>query len=131
MIITPAIKDDILNRLVNNGLSGQTITSKTFEYDYLIVQSILRQFSKRGLINSHDFSGLRYRVQVELDAHDFVNRGGFTFEEEVFRNNFTKLELELAKLEGELPKERFNNIMNLVSTISAAVSAYSSFNSGS
>ena len=125
-MITAEIKDQMLIKLIEGGFGDQIIGPKTFDFSYDQVQVILKQFKKRGFINSFDFSGLRYRVQVEADAHDFIGRGGFKFEEDAFRNHFTKLELELEKLEGEIPQDRFSNIMTLIGTVSSAISAYAS-----
>jgi len=125
-MITAEKKDDLLITLIKGGFKDQIIGPNTFELEYDEVSTILKQFGRRDFINLHDFSGLRFRVQVEVEAHDFINRGGYKFEEDAFRNNFTKLELELANLEGEISQERFSNIMTLIGTASAAISAYTS-----
>lgn len=89
----------------------------------------MNNFESRGLISINQKAEDNASVwfPLEIGAHDLINSEGFKFEEDAFINNFTKLELELAMLEGEIPQERFSNIMALIGSASAAVSAYSAF----
>jgi hypothetical protein len=109
------------------------INGDMFDLKNGIFQSLLRQFERRGFlkIKTECKRMESVVVSIEVEADDHLNRGGFVFEEEAFRNDFTKLELELATLEGEIPVERFNTIMTLLSTAATSVSAYSTLSSGS
>lgn len=129
-MITPEQKDAFLLSLVSNPNKGMiTVDSTSFSenLDRYLFSSILEQFEERGFIkimNTAEESSKAW-ITVGVKAHDFQSRGGFRFEEDFYRNKFTKLELELSKLEGEIPEDSFKNIMMLISSVSAAVSAYS------
>jgi hypothetical protein len=131
-MITPEQKDAFLLSLVSNPNKGMiTVDSTSFsdDVDEYLFLSILEQFEERGfieIVSTVEESSTAW-ITVGVKAHDFLRRGGFRFEEDLFRNNFTKLELELGKLEGEISEERFKNIMMLISTAATAVSAYSDF----
>jgi hypothetical protein len=131
-MITPEQKDLFLLSLVSNPNEGMiTVDSTSFsdDVDEYLFSSILEQFEERGFIEivSAVEESSKTWLTVGVKAHDFLNRGGFRFEEDLFRSNFTKLELELSKFEGEIPEERFKAIMLLISTAATAVSAYSDF----
>lgn len=132
-MITPEQKDAFLLLIVSNPDKGIiTVDSTSFsdDVDEYLFSSILKQFEERGFIeiNNTAEESSKAWITVGVKAHDFLGRGGFRFEEDFYRNKFTKLELELSKLEGEIPEDSFKNIMMLISSVSAAVPAYSDLN---
>lgn len=129
-MLLPEQKDKFLNSLVskpNRSLVLVGLDDFGSEIDEFLFLSVLDEFEQRGFISiENGFTDSRRYISIGIKADAFIQRGGYKFEEDIFRNNFTKLELELAKLEGEIPQERFNNIMTLISAASAAVSAFAS-----
>lgn len=68
-----------------------------------------------------------FTVEVNLDADDLIQCGGLKFQEDIFQNSFTKLQLELEKLEKNNPKINFENATKLISAIEAGVGIYKDF----
>lgn len=127
-MITPDKKDALLIKMVNDpNREWLGVDPEYSGFTLPLLSAVIRQFSERRLVKLIGSLGKgddTYTLAVEANSDDFLRRGGFMFEEVQFRNQFSKLELELATLEGEIPQERFKNIMTLVSAASAAVSAY-------
>lgn len=127
-MLTPEEKDLILIKMTKDlDRDWLGIDTEYANIDEKTLNAFMRQLQRRGFVEIHgqpSFGEESFTVFVEMDADDFIQRGGFKFEEDEFRNKFTKLELELAKLEGEIPQERFSNMMVLIGAVSAAVSAY-------
>lgn len=130
-MITPEQKDAVLIKMTEDAdREWLDIDPEYAGMSETAVNVLVRQLERRGFVRVHtrpSYGDPSFTVTVELDADDFIRLGGFQFEEDAYRNNFIKLELELQKLEGEIPQERWNKIMTLVNTTSAAVSAYNSF----
>lgn len=133
-MITPEKKDALLIKIVNDPEREWLGVDPDYSgFPLHLLSAVLRQFSERGLIKFKGSIGKgddTYTLSVEANSDEFLRRGGFVFEEDAFKNEFTKLEMELAKLEGEIPQERFSNLMNIIGTASAAFSAYATINTG-
>jgi 3-hydroxy-3-methylglutaryl CoA synthase len=98
--------------------------------EYPVLSAVIRQFAKRGFITSHGSGKMSetYTIVVEMDADDFLSRGGHYFEEEIYRNSFTKLQLELENLEKSNPKVNFDNATKLIGAIAAGTKIYTDIN---
>lgn len=129
-LITPTIKDEILTFLVvNYDLNAvyprcdlkpllKIVDSKSH------LQAIFKQFERLGLINNGTVSSLCYSVSINVEAHDFLGRGGFIAQEEILKANINKLGLELENLPKELePKnaEKASLIAALAANITTAL----------
>lgn len=129
-LITPAVKDEILSFLVANyDLNAlyprcdlkpllKVVESKSN------LQAIFKQFERLGLINHGTVSSQCYSVSVNIEAHDFLSRGGFVVQEEILKANINKLGLELENLSKELePKnaEKASLIAAIAANIATAL----------
>lgn len=125
-MITPEDKDHILIELINSpNREWLNIDSNNFNVPAPVIESLFRQFHERGFIKLYPpTKNGPILLTVEIDADDFIQRGGYKFQEDIFRNNFTKLELELAKLEKENPAINFKNVTTLISTVASGIEIY-------
>jgi hypothetical protein len=127
-MITPEMKDQLLLKLIE--LKKPTFIEAKFEKENgEYTNMIITQFINMGLVSVVEQLGLKMRkVQVEAEAYDLIRRGGFTFMEDIFINNVNKLELEIKKLEKDIPADKFDIITKAIGAISAGVGVYSTFN---
>lgn len=125
-LITPKVKDEILSFLVANNDLNVTCNSSLPEALLKLVgnknnlQAILAQFCRlgllsRGIVNSHSIS-----VCVNIEAHDFLGRGGFVVHEEILKSNISKLEFELKVLSKEL-EPKFAEKASVISALCANI----------
>lgn len=126
-MITPEIKDRILNMLFNHGLQGAySISSLTKELciDRIEHDIMSKQFESLGIIERIGASDtVNYRFTA--DGVDFVMHGGFTAKEKLLEVAFEKLNLELEALRETAPKRAevitglMANITSIMNTICA------------
>jgi len=105
-MITPKIKDLILNDLVNTGVNCQlnihdSNTDYGLERDYLEI--ILDQFENFGFIEQHKMLGGRVMISLSASAFDFSQKGGFTAEVALEKAALDKLQLEIESLKESYP----------------------------
>lgn len=126
MLIIPELKDVVLKYLVDNYEVEEYVT---FGWDHKIenvggntLHAILGQFTERGLITRNQMEN-GYFFKVKIDAHDFIQRGGFYGYETIFRNSVEKLLHEAEKMQEENPtpknSQRIQDIANIVQSIAA------------
>ncbi|SMC45832.1 hypothetical protein [Pedobacter africanus] len=123
-MITPEEKDILLISLIN---SEQPVTiDRDFLKDKTTnAEIIINQFVSHGLVSVRQKFGNGMRIiQVEANAHDLLNRGGYKFKEEIFINNLTKLDLEIKKLEKDLPADKFDIITKAIGALASGVGIY-------
>ncbi|WP_270544902.1 hypothetical protein [Butyricimonas paravirosa] len=129
-LITPAMKDEILSILVANCELNRCLTSALPKPLLDIaksrnnLQAIFNQFCKFGFLSRGVIGSNSISVIVNIEAHDFLSRGGFTAQEEILKANINKLGLELESLSKELePKfaEKASTIMTIANNILSVV----------
>lgn len=105
-IITPAIKDMLLNHFVDNNSIGQLIDLPRDQYLLGIsgdeLESITKQFIKLGLLKDWGSSRDSITISVNVESHDFIGRGGFYGQEILFQKNVEKIIWEIEKLESNV-----------------------------
>ena len=104
-LITAEMKDRLLKRLCEYPVS-QSVTE--IDYTDLDIKkneyyAILKTFEDDGLVDLIDASscdGTSYLIGgVNEEAHAFLQRGGYTLQDEAFKASLNKLFMELAALE--------------------------------
>lgn len=123
-MITPEMKDQLLLKLIESE-NPVLIEAKFTKENGKYTDMIINQFINLGLVSVVERFGYgMVRVRVEAEAHDLIRRGGFKFIEEVFLSNVTKLELEIKKLEKDIPADKFDIITKAIGAISAGFTVY-------
>lgn len=122
-IITPSLKDDILNDFISQGMSFATSfheNSLKFDTTFKVYEAIVKQFEEMNLLECDRMLGGNAFINLTAYAHDFYNRGGFQAQEEILKANINKLGLELEKLSEDL-EPKFAQRANTLSAIAANI----------
>jgi len=130
-MITCELKDKILFQIVEAGMTqGINIhdAEKNFGIDHITYEAILDQFERLGFIKQTKFLGGGIRLEVSIDAHDFVRRGGFFVQEEVLKGNIEKLGWEIDLLCKQLSPDLLDRAQKIMSIGSNILSALKLFN---
>ena len=131
-LITPAIKDEILSFLVANYELNALYSRCDLKPLLKIVdsksniQAVFKQFERLGLISNGSVSSLCYSVSLNVEAHDFLGRGGFVAQEEILKANINRLGLELENLSKELEPE-YAEKASKITTIAASIATVLGF----
>ena len=124
-MITPIIKDQILNELIACGTNPIVNTNKSVEIFGIETQylnMILDQFERMGLISLSKVAAGHIYVSLEADAFDLQGRGGFFAAEEVVKASLEKLVLEIESLQKSFP-DRALQFTSMFSNL-AAIGTY-------
>jgi hypothetical protein len=127
--VTPELKDKILSTIkVHPRRYSMQVDCKHFSISKDMLNSLLRSFAKRGFITIlQTFNGTGDMIiRVEIETDDFLRSGGYIFEEEIINSELKKLELEIRKLQSDIPNDRYNTILQTFGTIFGAWSAFHS-----
>jgi hypothetical protein len=107
-MITPELKDNILRWLAENCQHGyfgiNTLPfCQSFNITESIVQELLLYFERKGFVAKFGFNRSVFHVQINfVEIFDFLQKGGFTFLETVFKLEVEKLKLEVERLNKEI-----------------------------
>lgn len=123
LLISPELKDVILRHLVEKyeveSIGSLRRNQAIANIDGNTLNGILTQFDSLGLIQlTHTQDSFIFEVKME--AHDFIQRGGFYGYELLFKSNVEKLLIELEKLQAVNPSPKN---YDLVQAVSGAVQA--------
>lgn len=123
MIITPNLKDDILNGLISRSESmnhsiGFQKESENYSVPEDVYLAILRQFDKRGFIKLQEYDDSGY-VSISAGAHDYILAGGHKAEFEILELQIDKLKAEVYSLEKTLDHQKFEKLKGIVDSIVA------------
>lgn len=126
-MITPSIKDKVLNKLVE----GDTLKKEFDLYslsgelgiDPEALDAILKHFEDLGLCRVRWYMGGNFHVMLDIKAHDMALHGGFTAQEEHLRDSLKKLQLELDHLRPSFP-ERAARITGIIADIGTALDLF-------
>ncbi|MFI3302769.1 MAG: hypothetical protein SNI18_06330 [Rikenellaceae bacterium] len=127
-MITPKIKDDVLRSFIQFGMRCETNVRKDcsdFNLTYEEYDALIRQFEELNLLNARRCLGGRTIIQLNVNAHDLINRGGFYAQEELLKANIEKLSLELQSLVKQLEPslaKKAKEILSLGANILSATS---------
>jgi len=106
--ITPELKDKVLKVICNLPLEAhEEYNPDVFGIDSNTLHPILAQFKRMGFISGLGVfrtgtGGLSFRLTVHLEAHDYLFRGGFAAQEELYAKETQKLSLEIENLKLSL-----------------------------
>ena len=140
-LIAPQLKDIILKELVETHEVGSlSVINRTdsicgVEGDTLA--EIINQFVRKGLFrysidrNGKTQSGTKDSIMfwINVDAHDFILRGGFYGQEDLFRSTVERLLLQVEKLEEKETKgetqiknirENIEKYLSIISNLGSA-----------
>lgn len=107
-LITPEIKDSLLKTLCENAPFERLVSfspSDLGDHDFDIINAILLQFQRMGLIESLNARRNTISLILLLDAQDFLRIGGFQMREVAAKQAFEKLKLELNNLQDDFPEK--------------------------
>lgn len=124
IIITPEIKDKVLEGLLSHDTTAFTFEYENSNVDYGVlpdyVKLILDDFTALGLIKATFMTGACARIHIQAKAMDLYRHGGFAVEEELLKSNIEKLGLELDLLSKQLTPnytEKASQIAQIASAI--------------
>lgn len=132
-MITPEVKDEILNLLCNSVFEFEVmyrskytdfieeLENKLLKHELI---GILQQFQKNRLISEFSASRDTFTFIIHVEALDLFNRGGFVTIEKLLQDNIKKLDSEIKLLSKDLePKslEKANFILSLGQTILSSI----------
>lgn len=102
-LITADQKDAILHLLFDMVDTDREVLAVYTMFDKVVsfkqLEQILRHFERLGLIQIYHLYDIDIHVELRVEADRFVQRGGFTGQEEIFQKNVEKLLWEVEKLE--------------------------------
>jgi hypothetical protein len=126
-LITPQLKDRILNDIVNEGIEvpQYDVDKRANNYDLndKELNAILEQFEKKELIKISPGFGDEKVLNVKVNTHDFILHGGFTAQEELLEKNIKKLLLEIESLKPSMP-DKVSTITNIAANIATAMGLF-------
>ena len=122
-IITPELKDKLLNELVEKcEVSELTLINidslaKDLQTTSKVIEGIFNQFVDIGLCTPANYriSG-ELHVILNVEAHDMVRRGGFTAKEKILEDNLKKLSFEIEELRPKY-SEKVARMASIISNI--------------
>lgn len=128
-MMSPELKDKVLEYIVVNSPNLRMQSSleefaKEFQISNNVVEAILRQFDKKGLINFNPFIGGGFYLEISADAHDYLFKGGYLGEYQYLEMQVQKLKNDLYSFESSIPKDKFDNLINTTNVILTAASAF-------
>lgn len=129
-MITPEIKDLVLSDLVSAPTMQCELNPETVATQYDITpeefNAIITQFDKFGLTHTL-ITYSTYEIKITADAHDFIQRGGFTGQEMLLKANIEKLGLEIDKLAKDLSPKQLETASRIATIGSAIMSSLKLF----
>lgn len=127
--ISPETKDKILNWMLSNlkysrsGKYSRKELAVYFELDLDTLDAIFRYFERLNFINISVINSQIYMLNLQIEASDFMQRGGFVGQEFLLLQNLDKLLLEIKKLEPEFASKT-QTITTIVANITQAISLF-------
>jgi hypothetical protein len=125
-LITPQLKDKILNDIVSKGIIQVYDINKyanNYDLDTNELYATLKQFEEKGLLKIKPNFGDAIELNVKVNAHDFLLHGGFTAQEELLVKNLEKLLLEIESLKPSMP-EKVSTLTNIAANIATAMGLF-------
>lgn len=123
-------KDSVLKILCEEVIPYRLVS---FDYNQIspnkeLLNVCLNQFQERGFITDFGFRGDIISLMLTAEALDFLNYGGFCFEEQILFQNLQKIQLELNELQANTTSEsQIKKITNITSIITNLISTATTF----
>lgn len=127
-MITAAIKDKVLFYLCNQVVPEQVSQGKTpdilkgLEMEFDTFNAIMIQFQRFGFIEDLNLRRSFLSFILLTDAHDYAQKGGFVVQDEIFRANLQKLDLEIDILKKQLGPDKLDTLNKISGIVSALFS---------
>ncbi|WP_273209080.1 hypothetical protein [Runella zeae] len=125
-MITPTIKDSVLKWLCDNmpveqyrPVNLQSLFKET-NLTFDTIEPILQYFNRLGLIGELNARRTSTLLLLRIEAHDFLSRGGFIAQEEIFKKEIEKLIIEIENFKKQLKPDQLETAEKL-STIASAI----------
>lgn len=126
-MITPQMKDYILNYIVNNQNIripiDCTLMANELDTTSVCIEKIINQFARLNLCKINICYGSTYDITVQAEADDMLFRGGFTFQEDILNSNLDKLAAELKYLSGKTSGETLDSVQKMASIVGSILTA--------
>ena len=125
-MITTAIKDKILLYLCEETTPEQVSSASTndilrdLETDFDTFNAVMAQFQRFGFVEDLNLRRSHLSFILRTDAHDFVQKGGFVIQDEIFKANIEKLGFEIDHLKKQLGPDKLDTL-NKISSIASAL----------
>lgn len=122
-MITPELKDSVLNALCQNCQPERMVNFKTedlgIDISFNDLDAILSQFQRLGLISELNSRPIAIFLYLNLEALDFWRIGGFSIQELATKQTLEKLRLEVEALKNTYPEkaDTFTSILANIATI--------------
>lgn len=131
-MITNEIKDRILFDLTSQDKTSLDFSaiemSQRLNIPFDIIVTVINHFIKIGFVRLPSWSKPSGgKIEVQVEAYDFANHGGYLVQEELLKANIQKLGLEIDVLEQELSPKGLESAEKIASISSAILSALSFF----
>lgn len=129
LVITSELKDSLLLTI----LKASPMLSCSFNLNDMasieetnseVIDGLLRYYESRGFMRIKRHIGNFVICNLEIIAFDFIQRGGFKFEDTIASSQLEKLTLEIESLYNAIPNEKYTRLMNGVSSIATALSLF-------
>lgn len=128
MIVTPIIKDTILNYLCLNvqveqyqSLGTENIL-KELDLDFDTFYAVMQYFERIHFLEKLGINRRGVSLILLTKAHDFYLKGGFGIQEEIFKANIERLGFEIDNLKKQLSPDKLDRL-NKISSIASALFA--------
>lgn len=131
-MLTSEMKDKLLDWLVKQ---GELETSLTVRSEDLMretgltenqLHSLFNQLLDRGYLRDYGFYFGTFQWMARLELHDFWQKGGYLFQEQQWRTEASKMQLEIDLLLNQLGPDKLdiaNKISGVVSGFTSAIAA--------
>lgn len=126
MIITPTIKDTVLNylcstfRVEQHEMLDMKDILSDLNLDFDTFYAVMQYFQRIGFLEELGLNRRAVRLILLTEAHDFHLKGGFVIQEEIFKANIEKLGFEIDNLKKQLGPDKLDTL-NTISSIASAL----------
>lgn len=125
-IINSIVKDKVLFYLCAQAVPEQISSGivsdilKSLNIDFNTFNAVMIQFQRLGFIDDLNLRNTYLSFVLRIEAHDFVQKGGFAIQEEIFKANIEKLGFEIENLKKQLSPDKLDTL-NKISAIASAL----------
>ena len=130
MLITTQQKDQVLQKICGfaDYDCGFYLDYKEFpDINETSVNGIMRYFERIGFIRNFTYvKHMRVQFALNFEATDFLLKGGFEAQEEIFKANIDALSFQIDRLKPKLGDDAVT-LLNLVANLTSAASSFWGF----
>jgi hypothetical protein len=125
-IVTSTHKDKLLYYLCSNAALEELSEADTqlclneLELDIDAFRGIMIQFERFGFLEEVSVRNSSFYFILRIESHDFLQKGGFAIQDEIFKANIEKLGFEIDNLRKQLSPDKLDTL-NKISSIASAL----------